>query len=181
MFVAEFAPSHVFVHAGVVGWQGKAIVVPGASFSGKTTLVMEFIRAGATYFSDEFAVFDRHGNVHPFARPLGVREDSAAQTKYAVEELGGTAATSPLPLGLVLATKYTAGTGFHPREMSPAHAVLALLANTVSARRYPTRTMAVLSKATERAKAVTGTRGEASRIVDFVLGKIESYSRENHA
>ena len=39
MYVAEWARRRVFVHAGVVGWGGQAIVIPGRSFSGKTTLV----------------------------------------------------------------------------------------------------------------------------------------------
>ncbi len=34
--VAEFAVGKVFLHAGVVGWKDKAIVIPGKSFSGKT-------------------------------------------------------------------------------------------------------------------------------------------------
>src|SRR5262249_53133631 len=41
MYLAEMARHRVFVHAGVVGWQGKAIVVPGRSMSGKTSLVAE--------------------------------------------------------------------------------------------------------------------------------------------
>src|SRR3954464_11588336 len=36
--VAEAAQRRVFVHAGVVGWRGRAILVPGRSFTGKTTL-----------------------------------------------------------------------------------------------------------------------------------------------
>src|SRR3989442_922981 len=42
--VAEFAPRRVFVHAGVVAWRGRAIVVPGRTFTGKTTLVAELVR-----------------------------------------------------------------------------------------------------------------------------------------
>jgi len=49
--VAEYAPRCVFVHAGVVGWKDRAIVIPGLSHSGKTTLVDQLIRAGATYYS----------------------------------------------------------------------------------------------------------------------------------
>src|SRR3954451_16126822 len=33
--VAALSRQRVFVHAGVVGWNGGAIVIPGASFSGK--------------------------------------------------------------------------------------------------------------------------------------------------
>src|SRR6266851_8913285 len=69
--VAEHAPRRVFVHAGVVGWNGRAIVIPGLSHSGKTTLVHQLVRAGATYYSDEYAVLDARGRVHPYARPLG--------------------------------------------------------------------------------------------------------------
>ena len=32
LFVAEFAKKRVFVHAGVVGWKGQAIVIPGRSY-----------------------------------------------------------------------------------------------------------------------------------------------------
>src|SRR5262245_18612851 len=39
IYVAEWAPRRVFVHAGVVGWRGRAILLPGRSGSGKTTLV----------------------------------------------------------------------------------------------------------------------------------------------
>ena len=74
LFVAERAPDHLFVHAGVVGWEGRAIVMPGASFAGKTTLVQAWLEAGATYYSDEFAVLDRAGqsaSVRPSAGDPG--------------------------------------------------------------------------------------------------------------
>jgi hypothetical protein len=66
--VARRAREWIFVHAGVVGWQGKAILVPGRSRSGKSTLVMALVDAGATYYSDEYAVLDKEGRVHPFTR-----------------------------------------------------------------------------------------------------------------
>ena len=53
LFVATEALSRLFVHAGVVGWRGRAILVPGTSFSGKTTLVAAMVQAGASYYSDE--------------------------------------------------------------------------------------------------------------------------------
>src|ERR1700676_1461364 len=34
-YTAEAAPSMTFLHAGVVGWQGRAILLPGRSLSGK--------------------------------------------------------------------------------------------------------------------------------------------------
>src|SRR5215467_11335845 len=71
--VAEHATDRIFVHAAVVAWDGKVIVLPGRSRSGKSTLARELIRAGAVYFSDEYAAFDDDGMVHPFAQPLMLR------------------------------------------------------------------------------------------------------------
>ena len=65
--VANYAPDRVFVHAGVVAWRGRALVLPGTSFAGKTTLVAELVRAGAIYYSDEYAVLDEQGRVHPYS------------------------------------------------------------------------------------------------------------------
>src|SRR5687768_13430354 len=66
MYLAEMARGMVFVHAGAVGWKGKAIIIPGRSLSGKTSLVAELVRAGAIYYSDEYAVLDKDGRVYPY-------------------------------------------------------------------------------------------------------------------
>src|SRR5438445_462151 len=92
MFVAEWARRRVFVHAGVVGWRGQAIVIPGMTFSGKSTLVAALVRAGATYYSDEYAVFDAQGRVHPYPRRLAIREDYSSRFRRCLPEaLGGRA------------------------------------------------------------------------------------------
>ena len=46
IYVAEHARRRVFVHAGVVGWRGRAIVIPGRTMSGKSTLVKALVEAG---------------------------------------------------------------------------------------------------------------------------------------
>ena len=46
LYVAEKARRKVFVHAGVVGWRGSAIVIPGRTLSGKSTLVKALVEAG---------------------------------------------------------------------------------------------------------------------------------------
>src|SRR5438045_1939738 len=114
MFIATESPRRVFVHAGVVGWRGRAIVVPGPTHSGKSSLVCALVRAGAEYLSDEFAVFDDKGRVHPFPSPLSLRArnpDEPAERRCAPESLGRTARRA-LPVGLVLVTRYRAGARF---------------------------------------------------------------------
>src|SRR5260370_33981035 len=82
-YVSEASPDMTFLHAGVVGWRGRAILLPGHSLSGKTTLVREMLRLGATYYSDEFGVLANSANVHPFPRPRRILSDFHCPTvKY---------------------------------------------------------------------------------------------------
>jgi hypothetical protein len=173
LYVAEFAPRRVFVHAGVVGWKGKAILIPGRSFSGKTSLVTALVQAGATYYSDEYAVLDEQGLVHSYPRKLSIRENGSYKgTKYAVEELGGKTGSKPLPVGLVVVSKYKDGGRFRPREVSAGEGVLALLDNTVSARRQPEIVLATLKKAIGGARSMKSIRGESLEIIDTVLKQL---------
>jgi hypothetical protein len=169
-FVAERAPDYLFVHAAVVGWEGRAIVMPGASFAGKTTLAQAWLEAGATYYSDEFAVLDRTGRVHPFARPLTVRDASAASTRRVpAAALGAETGTTPLPIGLVLATFYRAGARWRPRRLTAGPALLALMRHTVAARGKPEHSMPILKQAVSSGSAFAGVRGEARPLVSAVL------------
>lgn len=168
--VAEYAARRVFVHAGVVGWNGRAILIPGTSFSGKTTLVEQLIRAGATYYSDEYAVLDEQGRVHPYARPLGIRPpDSARAAKVRAEDIGANVGSKPLRVELVVSTGYKPGARWRPRKLTQGKGVLELLANTVSARSQPQLALRVLPKALESARIMKSARGEASEIVKSIL------------
>ncbi len=171
LYVAETAPRRVFVHAGVVRWRGKAIVIPGRSFSGKTTLTAELVKAGATYYSDEYAVLDGQGRVHPYRRRLSVRENGHLEKpiKYAVESLGGRSGIKPLQVGLVIVSKYKPGAKWRPQQVSAGEGALALMANTVSVRRQPETTLATLRKVVARAPVFKGTRGEAKQVIDFIF------------
>lgn len=172
--VAEYSPRRVFVHAGVVGWKGVAILIPGASFSGKTTMVAQMIKAGATYYSDEYAVIDESGRVHSYTRPLGIRAaDTSRARKVTADELGAQVGSKPLRIGLVISTRFKDGARWRPRELSRGKGVLELLANTVSARTQPELALNVLPKALKSAKILKGVRGEASEIIDVILGRVE--------
>lgn len=174
LYVAEMSPRRVFVHAGVVGLNGKAILIPGRSFSGKTTLTAELVKAGAIYYSDEYAVLDKQGRVHHYARPLAIRENGqlAKPTKYQVEALGGRRGMKPLPVGLVIVSHYQQGAQWRPRRLSPGQGALALLANTVSARREPETMLATLQKVVLNTPVLKGKRGDAGQVVDFILNRL---------
>lgn len=171
--VAEYAPRRVFVHAGVVSWNGKAILIPGLSHSGKSTLVSQLIRAGATYYSDEYAVLDQRGRVHSYPRPLGMRTPGSYETKKVpAEKFGGEVGSKPLTVGLVVSTKYKPGARWRPRRLSHGQGVLELLANTVSARSQPELALTALPNAIKSARLLKGVRGEASEVIDAILASV---------
>jgi hypothetical protein len=169
-YTAEATSEMTFLHAGAVGWQGRAIVFPGRSLSGKTTLVREMLRLGATYYSDEFAVVDNSGLVHPYARPLGIREDSSyAQNRYSAEMLGATSGVKPLPMGMAVICKYEAGARWQPVPLSQGQGALELLANSVAVRSQPHQTFKRLQMLVRHSAFIRGTRGEAHEAAASIL------------
>jgi len=160
--VAARARNRLFVHAGVVGWRGRAIVLPGRSFSGKTSLTAALVRAGATYYSDEYAVLDAAGRVHPYLKPLSLRrDDGTPDRRCGAAELGGREGGPPLPVGLIAAARYRPGGRWCPGTLTAGQALMEMLDNTVAVREHPQRSLATLSAAIGTAAAVRGRRGEA--------------------
>jgi hypothetical protein len=171
--VAIRSPDRIFVHAGVVGWREHALLLPGRSHSGKTTLVAALLRAGATYFSDEYAVLDENGRVHPFPKPLSIRQpDSEAVQKHTVEALGGKAATQPLPVGLVVVTRHRPGARWKPRTLSPAEGLFALLANSPTALARSEDALRALQRVVMHAVTLRGPRAEADEVAPLLLERL---------
>jgi hypothetical protein len=169
MHIAEHAPDRVFVHAGVVGWRGRAIVVPGRSFTGKSTLVGELVRLGATYLSDEYAVLDGDGRVHPFAKPLSLRPaGSYAGVDHPVAVQGN----APLPVGAIVSAPFEPGARWAPTRTSSGAGALALLENAPGARRSPARVLAAVRSAATAAAVFEGPRGEAARTAHDLLATL---------
>lgn len=174
LFVATEARDRLFVHAGVVGWRGRAVLCPGASLTGKTSLVAAMVRAGARYYSDEYAILDARGRVHPFPRPLGMRESQGAEARRVeVEELGGRSGRRPLPVGLIVQSHYRPGARWRPRRLSPGKGIMGLLANTVAVRQQPRFALATLTRAAGRVPVVESARGEASEVAGELLRELE--------
>ncbi|MGI8919892.1 MAG: hypothetical protein ACR2H6_14970 [Pyrinomonadaceae bacterium] len=170
LYVGILARRRIFVHAGVVEWKGQAIVIPGRSMSGKTTLTTELVRAGATYYSDEYAVLDEHGRVHPYPRLLGMRVPGGSeQTKVRAESLGGKVGVKPLPVGMIVVSQFQTGARWRPRQLSAGQGALEVLANTVPARTRPEESLTSIQQAVTNARIFKGRRGEAKETAEFIL------------
>jgi hypothetical protein len=173
LYVAEMAQRRAFIHAGVVGWQGSAIMLPGRSFCGKTRLVVALMRAGAEYYSDEYAVLDSNGRVHPYPRLLSIRQDDGAPPRRdTAESLGGRCGAGPLPVGLVVVSTYEPGARWQPRRLSAGEAMLALLAHSVSVRRQPEVVLDTLTRVVADAPVLASARGEAGELVASLLSML---------
>ena len=172
LYVAEWARERIFVHAGVVAWEGRALVLPGASFSGKSRLVAALIAQGAVYYSDEYAVLDPRGRVHPFRRRLTLRREAGGPARRIAVE--GPDPDAPLPIALVAFCRYRASARWRPRVLSPGEGTLAFLASTIPARSRPEAALSVLSRVAGKARLLKGTRGEAELAARALLASLEA-------
>ena len=76
------------VHAGVVAFGSRGILLPGAAGSGKTTLTAGLLRAGATYFSDEIAVIEAPAmQVRPLPLALTIKQGSVSPLRDLYPEI----------------------------------------------------------------------------------------------
>lgn len=174
--VAEFAESKVFIHAGAVGWKDSAIIIPGTSFSGKTTLVSELIKAGAVYYSDEYAVLDEEGYLHPYPKMLSMRGiiDDFQQLDTAPEDFGARIGSQPIPVKMVLITQYKKNGRWKPQIIKTGEGLMEILKHTIPIRLNPEFVLKVLKKTASCAVITKSKRGEAKIAAPSVLEYFET-------
>lgn len=178
--IAEFADSRVFIHAGAVGWKGQAILLPATSFSGKSTLVAELVKRGALYYSDDYAVIDENGLLHPFHRDISLRDqtDEYKQVDFSIESFGGKISDQPIPIGMVLITKFQARRANHkiwkPQILSEGQGIMEILAHTIPIRHNPKFSLEVLNKVAKHAIICKSLRGNASEFATLLLNFFET-------
>lgn len=164
------AQNKIFVHAGVVGWRGRAIVIPGRSITGKA-LVAELVRTGATYYSDEFAVFDAYGRVHPYSRVVLIRQEAKEPLQRCVAEaLGDRADTRPIPVGLVAVITSQPSVNWRPRFLTPGQTFLALMGNVIL---RPQAAIKFLQPVVIGAAALEQRRGDTPKLAQRLLKQTE--------
>jgi hypothetical protein len=167
--VARNARSSIFVHAGVVGWHGGAILLPGPSMSGKSSLVAALLRAGAEYYSDEYAVVDGQGQVQPYARPLSLRTPEHGPRPAGVQPRGSAIGSRPLRATLIVSTHYAPGQRFAPSVRDSSHGLMMLIANTVRVRERPRVALDYLMPIAGGATTLEGVRGDADEAAAWLL------------
>ena len=162
------------IHAGAVLLNGRVLLLPGATHSGKSSLVAELLKRGATYFSDEYALIDLEGCVHPYPRPLLLRNDSLKQFPVLPSEWNAPIGDGPAPVGWMMSLKHQSSSGWSAVGISQSEAVLTLLQNTPHTLADSPDLVQRFQRAVASATCYAGCRPEVSQAVDHILRLIDN-------
>ena len=177
LWVAEHAHGLIFLHSGVVAIDGRALLLPGRSLAGKTTLTAALLRAGAAYGSDEYAPLRPDGFVEAYPRPLWVRPIGGGdRRRVTAESLGSEPFTGAIPVAGIALLQYDASAGWAVDAISPGTGVLGMVDNCVPARTRPEAMLDVLTKVAGSARNWKGTRGDADEAARALIERLTSIS-----
>lgn len=163
-------------HAGTVLWCGRALLLPGVSHAGKSSLVAELLRRGATYFSDEYALIDAEGLVHPYPRPLLVRNGCPEQLPVLPEECNALVGDAPAPIGWIFALQYLPDAAWSVSPTSQSEALLNLLRNTPHILADSPDMVGAFQRAVAGAVCYAGHRADAVHAASQILQLISNPS-----
>jgi hypothetical protein len=164
----------VAVHAGAVAIDGSAVLLPGPSHAGKSTLVAELVRRGCVYFSDEYALIDDLGLAHPYPRAMMLRNGQAEAHPVLASEWNVTVGRGPAPVRLVLALEHAPGSSWSIRRVPQSEMLLMLLKNTPHSISESSNLAPALLRASGAAACFAGTRGEAADAAGRILALLET-------
>jgi hypothetical protein len=159
----------VAIHAGAVAWRGSVLLFPGASHSGKSTLVAELLKHGFEYFSDEYALIDANGFAHPYPRALMIRGGNPEARPLLARETGATIGCAGARVAAILALRYTPGADWRVRPLPQAEMLITLLKSTPHDIRRSGRLFAQLAQVTGKAVCFAGIRGDAPTAIGSIL------------
>lgn len=163
------------VHAGAVMLEGRALLIPGTTHAGKSSLIAELLRRGAAHLSDEYALVDEEGRVHAYPRPLLLRNGSSKQSLILPGDLNASFAMQPVSVGWILAVNYVPNAAWNIHEVSQGEAVMLLLRNTPHEMSQSPEMIDFFLRSAADAVCFAGERGDAvdaaDRIIDLIHRK----------
>lgn len=149
--IADKSNSVHCLHAAAAAYNGKALVLPASSGSGKSTFIAWLVANGFKYLTDELILLD--GNqLQGIARPIQIKAHGVDTVKSLLEQpelliegkmtnavspsaLGGETATdADYRIGMIVYLEYDSDAGFEFEQLSSSDAGMNLMANHVNAR-----------------------------------------------
>ncbi len=170
--IAERSETFVFLHAGVVVVGEEAIILPGESHAGKSTLVAALVKQGAAYYSDEYAVISSEGRVFPFPRQIAMRNDlyypvGRTDLSHALPEESIVA--SGCGAAMIVFAKYIPDSVCQLEPLDRTSALIELCQNTVGFRTRPDMSFAYLDRLLDCPRIFKGQRGDADEAASLIL------------
>jgi hypothetical protein len=170
LFAAEHLRWHVAVHAAVIEMDGQLVVLPGPSFTGKSTLCAAALAAGHTVWSDEYALVDPvSGRVTGWPRRIKLRSADGGTERV---DIGGASVREARPVDRLVFVVYDATTDapLDVQPITPGDAAMRVLQNTVCAQSRPGDALSAATALARTCEAVAGTRGPAEDALRALLG-----------
>jgi len=180
-------PTKFYLHAGAIVFNNTGILIPGISYTGKTTLVEEFIKAGADYYTDDCIVLDNEGFFLPFPRPLAIRTKEGRIFREA-NYFGAKTGNKKKKVDLILFTSFEEHAVWQPKKLSQGSGILKLMDNFYyrgSVGNEPAEIIKTLTSLTKNILMYGGERGEASKVVgwfsDNFIQSTKNLNLTNHS
>lgn len=164
------------VHAGAVQFEDKVLLLPGSTHAGKSSMVAELLRRGATYLSDEYALIDADGLAHPYPRPLLLRNGGPDRTPLLPKDCSAGIASGPAPVGWIMELRYREGASWRIVSVPQSHALLTLLGHTPHTLAETPDLVEKFQRAVAGAQCYAGLRMEATEAAEEILRMIASRS-----
>lgn len=184
--VPKHARDFLFLHAGAVGRDGRALVLPAKMDSGKSSLVTALLGNGWSYLSDELGALDPvTGKIYPFPKLISLDEasmsffpalalslgdrDRPGESEWFVspEDMGSTVGQPEAPGWIVFPTSDWEGDA-RLTPVASAAAVERMAENCFNLYRYADRGVVMLSRAAAGAETFElrgGTPSERAELL----------------
>jgi hypothetical protein len=168
-----------FLHAGAVEIDGCAVVFPGRSRWGKSTLVASLVAQGCGYLSDEYAVISPEGCVFPLSKPIRLRSGNG-EVGY---ETNHAAASAPggLSCTALILTRFEEGAVWEPQPVTSGQAALDTLPSALQSRDQADQVLHAIAALVANASCYRGLRGSGEPTADMLRGLIEIESSTHEA
>ena len=154
-------------HAACIGWGDRAVLVPGGSGMGKTTLTGWLLRRGALFVSDEIVHVDTEGRASSFPRALvfkGANRTSTSPAFVRAHVLGAATAAGPLTIAAILCVERRDRCAFALEPLSRGEAALRLMSALVNAENLEGNALRAVADLSRRVSAFRLRYADVDRI-----------------
>ena len=196
-YIADATDDAHMIHAGCVSRGQSAVILPGASGAGKTTLMTWLVKHGYAYQSDEMVAVQKDLSLEAFKRSMQIKDhgyDVAAGIvgddfefssanplivkgeRFAIlpwKLLNPEMAEADVNLKAIIYPNYQKGAGYHFEKLSPANAAMLMMSCHINARNLPEHGLREVSSFCRAIPSYRLTYSEFSQLEDDFVHRLD--------